>query len=158
MSFYLISSAFTLFLALSPSYTTLIFPEEVIDWVGAKSSIISLHHSKRKANVLVFELLDSTKKTDLTVITKNQTYVITLVPDNEKAKKIITIAHSKKESGFRLLRNDPHYKLYEGSQSLRIIPKRSLKVNSNTFKEALDISLGPPLFIEGELIHYGGLL
>ena len=149
---------FTIFLSLA-HMTSVTFPSKIGDYAGGKKgSFIVYGVNKDKA--LVFETKGANFRHNFIAFGRKTKYHFNLVYDQEKSNKDIEIRKGVPCQTFVLLKETGDYKLFECPRSLFFVNKKivPVKINDMLVTKQSYLSKGPPIFVDGSLIYYQGII
>ena len=149
---------FTLFLSIA-HMTSVTFPNKVTDYAGGQKGDF-LIYGLNKDKTLVFEAKSENFKRNFIAFAGGTKYHFNLAYDWERSNKDIEIKRGVPCQTFVLLKETPAFRLFECPKSLYFVNRKSApaKVNDQMIVKKSYLSKGPPIWVDGHLIYYQGVL
>ena len=149
---------FTIFLSIA-HMTSVTFPAKVSDYAGGQKGAFVIY-GLNKDKTLAFETKGANFRHNFIVFSEGTKYHFNLVYDQKKSNKDIEIKKGVPCHAFVSLKETKNYRLFECPQSLFFVNKKSnpVKVNDMIVPKKSYLSKGPPIFVDGKLIYYQGVL
>ena len=159
MTYYIFKDQiFTIFLSIA-HLTAVSFEHKIQDYVGGEIGDFKIYELN-KGKSLVYEAKKNSISKNFIAFTKGGKFHFNLKTDPLMSDKDIEIKEARKCELFNLMADNETFKLFECPRSLFVVNKKKndLKVNELTIKDREFISKGPPVWIDGKLIYYKGVL
>ena len=139
--------------------TSLTFPEKVSDYAGGRKGDFVIY-GLNKNRTLAFETKGANFRHNFIAFSGGTKYHFNLEYSQDKSNKDIEIKKAATCQTFVLLKETPDFRLFECPKSLYFVNKRStpVKVNDLVVVKKSYLSKGPPIFVDGRLIYYRGVL
>ena len=135
------------------------FETKINDYVGGEIGDFKIYELN-KGMSLVYEAKKDAINKNFIVFSKGGKYHFNLKTQTGMSDKDIEIKKARKCELFNLLYEKAEFKLFECPRSLFIVNKKRdpLKVNEFVVSDKKFISKGPPLWVNGKLVYYKGVL
>ena len=147
---------FTLFLSLG-HITAVTFPGKVEDYAGGRRLDLKIHQLDG-GKTLVFEPLRKSVDRNFIAFVKGKKYHFNLKIRPALSHKDITLAQGRPCSELRSIKDTPRWQLFECPRSLYFVNKTPspIRLNELTVTDKAFISKGPPVLLDGKIIHHHG--
>ena len=159
MNYYIFKDQiFTIFLSLA-HLSAVSFETKINDYVGGEIGDFKIYELN-KGKSLVYEAKRDSINKNFIVFSKGGKYHFNLKTQSGMSDKDIEIKEARECELFNLFFETAEFKLFECPRSLFIMNKKKdpLKVNEFIVSDKKFISKGPPLWINGKLVYYKGVL
>ena len=149
---------FTVFLSIA-HMTSVTFLAKVSDYAGGQKRDFHIY-GINKDKTLVFEAKGINFKRNFIAFSGGTKYHFNLAYDQERSNKDIEIKRGVPCQTFVLLKETSTFRLFECPKSLYFVNKMPspVKVNDMVVSKKSYLSKGPPIYLDGHLIYYQGVL
>jgi len=149
---------FTVFLSAS-HLTAITFPSRVHDYVGGTEGDFKIYELNKKRS-LVIEPKRKDINRNFIVFNQKGKYHFNIKYDDLNSNKDIEIKEAKKCNIYTLIKSMPSFQLFDCPKSILFVNKlnKSQTVNGSEIQHKMYLSKGPPVYLNGKMIYYKGVL
>ncbi|OFZ38157.1 MAG: hypothetical protein A2504_17020 [Bdellovibrionales bacterium RIFOXYD12_FULL_39_22] len=149
---------FSIFLSMA-HLTAITFPERITDYVGGTEGDFKIYELNKRQS-LVFEPKRKEIDCNFILFEKDAKYYFNIKYSDELASQDIEIKEAQTCSLYSLIADKKDYQLFDCPRSILFVnkSKAKVKVNDQEFLDRAFLSKGPPIFLNGKLIYYRGII
>lgn len=144
------------YLSISPMDSTITFPFRVLDYKGAKQSLINVTEFSDDPYSIYIQTKKDFKNIPFTVITEGGRYHLSLTTNKARYRPVVTIHPAKKELSGEVVVNNKSYEIVETKSNIVFTNKtdRPITVNGNSTSLTRHLSKGSPVFVNKKEVFF----